>query len=49
MTIQGLEIEWGACFTKARSSGVEYLLDMQGVGGSKPPAPTDVHCIGLTH
>ena len=24
---------------KARSSGVEYLLDMQGVGGSKPPAP----------
>ncbi len=24
---------------EARSSGVEYLLDMQGVGGSKPPVP----------
>ena len=27
------------CFFQARSSGVEYLLDMQGVGGSKPPVP----------
>jgi hypothetical protein len=26
--------------TKARSSGVERLLDTQEVGGSKPPAPT---------
>ena len=29
-------------FFQARSSGVEYLLDMQGVGGSKPPVPIDL-------
>jgi hypothetical protein len=29
---------------QARSSGVEYLLDMQGVGGSKPPVPIFLTC-----